>query len=101
MPTVRQEIGPALGGFAKAGIQLRHRHRRSATAETRYKGPKDEGANTITPREFQVPPRPSPASQITCIGPPDEGTLFSFPSEKKAIQRPSGDQKGNPPISFG
>ncbi len=39
------------------------------------------------------------ASQIVWTGPPEEFIFFSFPSAKKAIKRPSGDQKGKRPLS--
>src|SRR6516165_8207458 len=68
-------------------------------AETRNKGPVNAGANTITPWAFQVPPRPTGASQITCADPPAAGTFFSFPSAKKPTHLPSGDQKGRAPFS--
>ena len=47
----------------------------------------------ITPF-FQLPPRPNGASQIVIGPPPARRTFFNFPSAKKAIQCPSGDQKG-------
>ena len=45
----------------------------------------------------QLPPLPLRARQIVSADPPSTGAFLSLPStrEKKAIQRPSGDQNGN------
>jgi hypothetical protein len=53
------------------------------------------GEKTITPSRFQVPPRATtPTSQSVRTGPPLASILFSLPSAKKPMLRPSGDQKG-------
>ena len=51
----------------------------------------------MTSSRPQLPPLPLRARQIVSGVPPSTGTFLSFPSEreKKAIQRPSGDQNGN------
>src|SRR5215469_9978516 len=43
---------------------------------------------------FQLPPRPNGESQIVTGAPPARRIFFNFPSAKKAIHCPSGDQKG-------
>jgi hypothetical protein len=50
------------------------------------------GAKTIVPSRFQLPPRPSTASQIVSAGPPEASIFFNFPLAKKPILRLSGDQ---------
>src|SRR5438045_6783515 len=55
--------------------------------------PGESGAKMITPFS-QLPPRPNGASQIVIGPPPARRTFFNFPSAKKAIQSPSGDQNG-------
>src|ERR1700682_1057657 len=59
-----------------------------------WERPPIRGGNRITPSELQVPPNATPASQITCAGPPEISILFSFPREKNSNERPSGDQNG-------
>src|ERR1700756_1686150 len=49
----------------------------------------------MTPSRFQLPPRPNGAPQTATARPPSKLTFFSFPSAKKPIDRPSGDQNGN------
>src|SRR5258708_27852395 len=44
---------------------------------------------------FQLPPRPSAASQRALGGPPAASTLLSLPFAKKPMARLSGDQNGN------
>src|SRR5262245_53386050 len=63
-------------------------------AETRNIGLLPEEANTITPFEFHVPPRPFGASQSSCTAPPFAGIFFSFSPAKKPSHWLSGDQKG-------
>ena len=48
----------------------------------------------IVPSAFQLPPRPSDASQILTGAPPPMSRRFNFPSAKKATERLSGDQNG-------
>src|SRR5690242_14966989 len=62
--------------------------------ETRESGAFTEDANTMSPVWFQVPPRPSEASQITNAGPLVGSIFFSFPPAKKPMNRLSGDQNG-------
>src|SRR5579863_7437849 len=63
-------------------------------ADTRNRPAVVSGAKTITPSLFQVPPRPWGASQIVCTGPPATSSFFNCASAKKAMDRPSADQKG-------
>src|SRR5215467_9034949 len=53
----------------------------------------EAGAKMITPF-LQLRPRPNGASQIVIGAPPATRIFFNFPSAKKAIHCPSGDQKG-------
>jgi hypothetical protein len=46
-----------------------------------------------------APPRGLGAAATVETGPPATGMVFSFPSEKNPIDRPSGDQNGNVPPS--
>ena len=48
----------------------------------------------MPPSAPHVPPFPSAASQIVVTGPPVASTRLSFPEEKNAICRLSGDQNG-------
>src|SRR5437660_8537512 len=65
------------------------------SAETRYSPTQTSGVKIITPSRFHVPPRPWGASHKTWADfPPDTSVFFSFPCEKKAMKRPSGDQNG-------
>src|SRR5262245_59926627 len=52
------------------------------------------GANKMTPSAFQDPPLPANAGARTWGAPPPISTLFSTPAAKNAIERLSGDQKG-------
>src|SRR5439155_21526097 len=56
-------------------------------------------AKTITPTLIQVPPRLSGSSHRVCVGPTETSIFLSFPPEKKARKRLSGDQKGRKPPS--
>src|ERR1700722_7077555 len=47
----------------------------------------------------QPPPGGFGASATVETGPPATGMVFSFPSEKNPMDRPSGDQNGNVPPS--
>src|SRR5580700_3204888 len=53
-----------------------------------------EGAKTITPSRFHVPPRLSGASHNVIGGPPDTSIFLSFPPAKNPSVWLSGDQKG-------
>ena len=66
-------------------------------AGTRCRAVPEDGESTMTSSRPQLPPLPFRARQIVSGAPPSTGTFLSFPSEreKKAIQRPSGDQNGN------
>ena len=57
------------------------------------------GAKAITPLFPHESPRGFGASQMLCTGPPDASMILSLPSEKKPIERLSGDQNGNRPPS--
>src|SRR2546425_10815460 len=62
-----------------------------------------EGANTIVPSRFHVPPqRPIGASHRIRTAALPTSTMLSFPSAKKPMRRLSGDQKGNiaPSVPF-
>jgi hypothetical protein len=59
------------------------------------KGKLKLGANKMTPLALHVPPRAWGASHTITGGPPAMSTRFSLPSTKNAIERLSGDQKGN------
>lgn len=52
------------------------------------------GVKTIVPSSAQVPPRFAGASQSATGAPPIVATFLSLPSEKKPIQRPSGEKNG-------
>src|SRR5262249_10046295 len=84
----RWVVSPVAGSSWVRGVDV------PPPAEPRNSGPLIEGANTITPREFHVPPRPVGASQISCTAPPIPGIFFSFPPAKKPRHWLSGDQKG-------
>src|SRR6266403_3217346 len=58
------------------------------------------GVKSSTPFELQAPPRGLGASQTVTGAPPAVSTIFSFPAEKKATLRLSGDQKGNDAFSL-
>ena len=64
-------------------------------AEMRCSGLWVSGANRMTSSRFQVPPRPSLASQMVMAAPPLRSIFFSLPSAKNPIWRLSGDQNGN------
>src|SRR6266481_215956 len=63
-------------------------------AETRWMGELTLGAKRMVPSRFQVPPRPSAASQSVRAGPPEGSMILSLPPAKNPTNRPSGDQKG-------
>ena len=48
----------------------------------------------MSPSRFQVPPRPSEASQSVNGGPPEMSIFLSLAPAKKPTNRLSGDQKG-------
>src|SRR5207244_1429686 len=53
-------------------------------------------AKRIVPSLFHVPPRAGPSAlHSVCGGPPDTSSFLSFPCEKNARKRLSGDQKGD------
>jgi len=55
----------------------------------------ESGAKMITPREFQLPPRPNGASQMDLTDDfPSAATFFSCPSAKNPSDWPSADQNG-------
>ena len=54
-----------------------------------------DSAATIVPSWFQLPPRPSVESQIVTGEAPPTSIRFNLSCVKKAIERLSGDQKGN------
>src|ERR1700722_3229970 len=58
------------------------------------------GVKTMTPRWLHDAPRPSGASHSICTGPPDSATFFNFPTEKKPMYLPSGDQNGKDACSI-
>ena len=64
----------------------------------RQSGPLANGANKIVPSGPQVPPLARGASARTVGRPPPASIRYSFLDEelKKPIERPSGDQNGNP-----
>src|SRR6266853_5171669 len=68
-------------------------------ALTRIRGACGDGENTITPPGPQAPPRPSWASQITCVEPPFRSIVFNLLSAKNPSERLSGDQKGKIALS--
>ena len=53
----------------------------------------------MTPSRFHAPPRGTGASQIVRGGSPKVSMRLSFPSAKKPMDRPSGDQKGSDGLS--
>src|SRR5215469_4921093 len=57
------------------------------------------GVNSSTPLVLQDPPRGFEASQRGIGAPPAMSITLSFPAEKNAILRLSGDQKGKVPFS--
>ena len=70
----------------------------AGTLDNPLSGP---GAKTMRPSRFHVPPRaPRRRSQISWATPPASVILFSLPRAKKAMERPSGDQKGRVPPSL-
>src|SRR5262249_36100198 len=63
-------------------------------ADTFERDPLKVGEKTIVSSRFQLPPRPSGASQITCDGPPAASIFLSLPSAKNPMKRLLADQKG-------
>jgi len=78
MPAIREELRPAMGVFVACSIQLGcGLPARLLSRLTRKRFANGDGAKTIKPSRFQVPPRPSGAGQSTWTGPPERPMVLS------------------------